>query len=145
MQPSQSESGLSKELPKRPDLLKVLCILSFIGSGLAFFTYTVISISFREFQIALEDLQLDLPQIDLIKNAGRGFYVSGLILYGSSLFGAIQMWKLRKAGFHFYTMAQALLLAHPYIFLGMEGFPWLPLIITTAFVMLYARNLKYMH
>jgi len=114
---------------QRPQLLTILCILTFIGSGLGAFSNLVVSLSY-----------------DMIKEMAESgsFYLVSFVAMFASLFGALQMWKLRKIGFHFYTSAQILLLLLPAIYMpGMEN-PFLNVIITAAFVILYAGNLKHM-
>jgi hypothetical protein len=122
-----------------------LCVLSFIGSGLAFFTYTMVSVSYEEFMVALQEADFQMPQMDLILGASKGFFISGLILYGASLTGALLMWRLRKIGFHFYTMSQLLIAIHPWLFLDMGPFPVLSLLFSVVFIILYGLHLKYMN
>ncbi len=141
MDPQQDQLNPPK---KRPELLTILCILSFIFGGLALLTYLTASLNFQEFRDALNNMNMDLPQFDALKKANQGFYLMGAILYAASLFGAIQMWQLRKSGFHFYLMAQLLIILHPYIFLKISGFPLLQIISTGIFIYLYSRHLKYM-
>jgi hypothetical protein len=133
-----------KPVRKRPELLSVLCILTFIGSGLAFFTYTVVSFSYEEFMSAMQEIDLNLPGIAELKTANRGFFIIGMILYGASLFGATRMWKMKKSGFHFYTMAQVLLLIQPYVYLKIQGFPVVQFLLSAIFIGLYAMNLNKM-
>ena len=129
---------------KRPDLLTALCIITFIGSGLGLFTYLLVTLSYDEFMNALQDVTLDLPGIDLIKNANKGFFIAGTVLFGASLFGALQMWKLKKAGFHFYVTAQVLLVLHPALFLKAPGIPYFQILFTLIFILLYGLHLKNM-
>ena len=133
------------ERRKRPQLLTILCILSFIFSGLAFFTFLTASTNFQEFKEAMKNMTMDMPYWEALKNAKQGFYVTGALLYGASLFGVIQMWNLRKSGFHFYLGAQVLLTIYPYIYLKIDYFPLLEMLTTAIFIFLYARNLRYMH
>jgi len=129
---------------KRPDLLTALCIMTFIGSGLGFLTYFLVTMSFDEFMNALQDVTIDLPGIDLIRNANKGFFLAGTVLFGASLYGAFQMWKLRKTGFHFYVTAQVLLVLHPVLFLKSPGIPYFQILFTLIFIILYGLHLKNM-
>ena len=54
------------------------------------------------------------------------------------------MLGLRKVGFHIYTVAQALLLVAPVLFVHLP-FDVGGLLVTVAFVLLYATFLKQMH
>ncbi|MCD4747483.1 MAG: hypothetical protein K8R58_14395, partial [Bacteroidales bacterium] len=98
---------------KRPDLLTVLCILTFIGSGIRAFSSFFISISYNEAITFWEETEFNIPEMEIIMSGGKGFFVTGFIFYTVALFGAIQMWKLKKIGFHLYTVAQILLLILP--------------------------------
>jgi hypothetical protein len=124
--------------------LTVLCILSFIGSGLAFFTYSMITLSYSDFMIALNESEFDMPQVEIIRQATKGFFVSGMLLYSGSLIGVSLMWRLRKSGFHFYTISQLLIALHPWIFLELEDFPFLSLLASAIFILLYGYHLRYM-
>jgi hypothetical protein len=142
----------NKEIPqdraqgkKRPELLTLLCIFTFIGSGLAAFSYFVVFISYEEFTKAFDELGMDMPEVDLILSAGKRFFLTGFILYGISLFGAIRMWRLKKSGFHFYTVAQVFILLLPNAMIISYQFSVLGLLVTVAFIVAYASQLKYMH
>lgn len=132
------------EPQKRPDLLTVLCVLTFIGSGLSFFSYLMFSMSFDSISEALYESEIDFPGIDVMLNTPISFYYSGTLLFGVSFYGAIKMWNLKKAGFHLYTASQILLLILQTIYLSQFGFPFLSVFITAIFVLLYTKNLKYM-
>lgn len=135
---------LPSEPQKRPDLLTVLCVLSFIGSGLSFFSYFMFSLSFDSISTVLTESEIDLPGMDMILNTPISFYYSGTLLFGVSLYGAIKMWNLKKVGFHLYTASQILLIILQTIYLNQYGFPYLSVFITAIYIFLYARNLAYM-
>jgi hypothetical protein len=130
---------------KRPATLTVLCIISFIGSGLAFFTYSMISLSYSEFMSALSETEFNMPQFELIRQASKGFFVSGMLLYAGSLAGISLMWRLKKAGFHFYTISQLLIAIQPWVFLKLDNFPLLSVMASVIFIFLYAYHLRYMN
>ena len=86
---------------KRPGLVSVLCILSFIGSGLGvlFSLLGVIGVG------ALFSFLENVPGMGdaLTGSGGVGFLVMNLVLNGGTLFGAIMMWKMKKMGFWIYA------------------------------------------
>jgi len=133
----------SKQKP-RPELLSVLCILTFIGSGLAVFSNLFIFMSFDEVLTIMEDYELGLPEFEMIMSGGKRFFITGFILYSISLIGAIQMWKLRKIGFHLYTVAQIFILLLPVVFIQAYQFSVISLLLTIAFILAYFSNLKFM-
>ncbi len=129
---------------KRSDLLTILCIFTFIGSGLAAFSNLFIYLSFDEMITIIEDYEVDIPGFDMMMSGGRRFFVTGFILYTLSWVGALQMWKLKKIGFHLYTGAQIFVLLLPVIMIPSYPFSIFSLLFTAVFVAGYAINLKFM-
>jgi hypothetical protein len=72
------------------------------------------------------------------------FFLIQAALYFLSLFGALQMFKLRKVGFHLYAVSQILLLIIPKVFIPVLPFPFFELLVSTVFIFLYYKNLKFM-
>lgn len=72
---------------KRPTFLTVLCILTFIGSGL------VILMSFAKKDPVIEEY-------------ASYYYWVTIALSVGTLFGAIQMWKLKKMGLYIWTLCE---------------------------------------
>lgn len=130
---------------QRPLLLTVLCILTFIGSGLGALSNFMITTSYEETMALMEESERKWPLIDMFVRAGYGFFLTGTILYSTSLLGAIQMWKLRKIGFHLYLVSQILIIVLPFLYISGYPFPYLDIIVTIIFVLLYARHLNIMH
>ena len=131
---------------KRPNLLTVLCILTFIGSGMNMFSSLVIASFYDIFvQIAQEFAEkFTLPGIDMLLEARPLFFLVSGICYAGSIVGAILMMRLKKAGFHVYTIFQILLVLAPMYFMHYSG-PGIPdLLFSALFVILYSMNLKYM-
>jgi hypothetical protein len=115
---------------QRPTFLTVLCILTFIGSGLG-----VLFSLFGIFGIGALD--------SFISNYGGVSTDTGimkpvliLIFSGASLYGAIMMWGLKKMGFYLYVVAQILIVAF--------GWSIMALIFALLFIILYGLNLKHL-
>lgn len=150
---------------KRPVLLTILCILSFVHS-----IYVILSemprlinpLQKEDFERIYELLfnienppaffskaigQFDVFVENAINNSSN-IALSTLVLYIISFSGVILMWNMKKVGFHFYTAAQILLLIIPFIFLGLNIFTLLSFIFsaffTVLFIVLYALNLNKM-
>tara|TARA_B100001758_G_C18229857_1_gene514782 strand:+ start:116 stop:559 length:444 start_codon:yes stop_codon:yes gene_type:complete len=86
------ENATSNDENKRPGFLTVLCILTFVGSGLGVLGGILGLIG----SSALASL---VPAGGtVIQTAG------GLVAAGLCLFGAIQMWGLKKQGFMLYLI-----------------------------------------
>lgn len=159
-----------QDRPKRPALLTVLCILTFIGSGwnvlsnlFSIFTSGMMTDSLHVEQYSEQAGELEsegLPSfmsgfmessvrvLQATAEHAREIAVLGLVLGLVSLSGAILMFQLRRSGFYFYTAAQILsLFILPYFagfsMLVVLGMLWGGLM-TAIFVILYAFTLKYM-
>jgi hypothetical protein len=132
------------EQKKRPQLLTILCILTFVGSGSGVAGFLMVSVNFESTMEALKVIYANIPEAFVLLNAPREFFVISLFLSVFSLLGAIMMWNLTKTGFHIYTSAQLISLIIPLIYFGGETNPLLNIMLTALFVYLYARNLPYM-
>ncbi len=129
---------------KRSDLLTVLCILTFIGSGLASFSNLFIYLSYEDMLVIVDEYEIEVPGFDMMMSGGRRFFITGFILYTFSWVGALQMWKLRKMGFHLYTGAQLFILILPVAMIESYQFSLFSLLFTATFIAGYAINLKFM-
>lgn len=138
------EEQTQNATPTRPQLLTILCILTFIGSGLSTFSYLVFSAYHSEMLDLMGIYYADMPELNYFINAPRTFFVFSFIFSATTLAGAILMWNLRKTGFHVYTVSQLISLALPYIYFSGDVNPMLNIMLTALFVYLYARNLQYM-
>ena len=114
---------------QRPVFLTVLCILTFIATGLMllFGLIGLVGLS------ALESLSQYMP-VDADEGIIRSIIT--LVLVAASLYGAIQMWKLQKLGFYIYAGANVIMLV--------IGFSIFGLVITAAFLVMYYLNFKVM-
>lgn len=137
--PSKPSAG------KRSDLLTILCILSFIGSGLATFSNLVLMLTYDELGPMLEEMDFDFDAFKLILSGGKSFFISGFFLSVISLVGVSGMWRLKKVGFHLYAASQLFLLILPVV--SIDGIPFsIPgLLVTAAFIFGYFTQLKQMH
>lgn len=128
---------------KRPQLLTFLCILSFIGSGLG--SVSNLFVYFNH-ELILEMLQEEAFQaleynFEMFAKVNRNYFIISGLLQIISFNGVRFMWKLRRAGFHLYAIAQLLMLivSTIYIYKPMDTFPMFDLLLTTVFILLYLR------
>ena len=141
-----------KEENTRPELLKILCILTFIGSGLSlvsnlimFMTIDIVREYFEKGMFDFLEENMDLSALEILVSINSIYFLLQALLFALAIYGAYIMWNLRKLGFHFYVIAQIILLILPQIFLPGLPFPTFELIISAIFVTLYAKNLQYMN
>jgi len=111
------------------------------------FSSLMIAAFFEPFQVIAADLaeKFTLPGLDIMLNATPVFFLASGLLYIGSLTGALLMWKLRKTGFHTYTIAQILLLIAPVYFLKLPSPSILDLVLSGLFIILYSTQLKSMN
>ena len=120
----------------RPTFLTILCILSFIGSGLGILGSLLLL-------VGAGAIMSYLGSMGGATGAGSmGYVIALLILSGASLFGAIQMWKLKKMGFFVYAGASVVGIILPLVF-GL-GFSAVGAIVPIAFIVMYYLNVKHM-
>ena len=132
--------------PERPKLLNILCILTFIGSGMNFISSLMIALFYDQFTILVEEISksFHLPGMELMLEGQSIFFAVSALVYAGCIAGAILMWRLKKADFHVYTIFQILLILSPMYFLHLSGPSFLDLILSGTFIILYSSNLKYM-
>jgi hypothetical protein len=134
---------------KRPELLTILCILTFVGSGSSFVANGFLYLMFDQVKEIIgqqEELSFLGSEINLsfLLEIKPVFFFIQAALYFLSVMGAYQMFKLRKVGFHLYAVSQILLLIIPKVFIPVLPFPFFELVVSTVFIFLYYKNLKFM-
>lgn len=140
--PQAGQPGVSK----RPVLLTVLCILTFIGSGMNLFSSLTTALAFDTIMPLLMEVaeKLKLPGVEILAMTTPGYLAGNALLYAGSVTGAVLIMKLRKTGFHIYTISQVLLLIFPMYFYKLPS-PGIPdLLFTGIFVTLYGSQLRIM-
>ncbi len=146
MEINSEANNILEQQTKIPQFLKVICILTFIGSGLAIISNFFYSIFYDTILNILSQQEDDFLKktYEALSVITREFYIANFFLSTLSLVGAIMMFKLKKIGFHFYTVANLLMLGLP-IFLLHESFNFFNLMfITGPFILMYGMHLKYM-
>ncbi|MDY0103939.1 MAG: hypothetical protein RBS07_13475 [Lentimicrobium sp.] len=131
---------------KRPPGLTLLCILTFIGSGISVISSIFIVLAYDLIPLAAE--QSPVPNIEemiqLVLTAGKEFFMVMGLLYALSLLGAIYMWKLSKKGFHIYTSAQLVMLIVPLLMIKGYQTPFTTVLLTASFILAYGLNSRIM-
>ncbi len=123
---------------KRPDLLSALCILTFLGSGFAFFGYFFASLFFDK----ASELIIKYSSWHSTDAISPLYFTTLMALYAVSLSGAIRLWKLHKDGFFIYSGAQIIILILPVVWINKDAFSVTNLIFTGIFILGYALNWK---
>jgi len=122
---------------KRPTFLTVLCILTFIGSGLGLLGSILMMVGVG----ALSNMLGGMGGGAL--DGGTAYFGVSALLAAGSLYGALQMWKQKKMGFYLYTVSNVVLAILPMVWLG-AAFGAMGLVVPIIFIVLYGLNLKHM-
>jgi hypothetical protein len=139
-----------EQMVKRPQLLALLLIFSMVNGVISsmsnFILFSVIDVIKESFSAddTMNVLGMEI-KMSLFLNTDKKFFLYQGILYAVSFLGALLMWKYRRAGFHYYTVSQILLLIVATLYLPGMPFPFVDLMLTGIFVYVYAKNLHLMH
>jgi hypothetical protein len=134
---------------RRPTFLTVLCILTFIGSGFSILS-NAMWIFMGKYMASMQmsgPFQTEQMQetIRIMGETASWKYLILVLLYLTSLMGAIFMLYLKKLGFHLYTAAQVLLLFLPSLLIFKQFKPDLySLFFTVLFIVFYGIHYKFM-
>ena len=132
---------------KRPRSLSVLCILTFVFTGLGILSSLITPLTADiviEFMKASPSYDEETMGESLrVIGAGWGYYLTTLVFTLGSLTGAILMWNQKKLGFHFYASSNLLIMVVPMLFLNIT-ISWFAIFFAIAFISFYAFHLKFM-
>jgi len=144
---------------ERPQFLKILCILSFVASGLLLLIYAIGTLSLRMNEEIIGTFWNEVIKVQpVLENVDPIIFfhefgmlcIYSLILNVISLIGIIMMWRLNKIGFYIYVFAE---ITANFLSLnlntGEQNQPYsglvLPILIDLIFIGLYFMNLKHMN
>lgn len=127
--------------------LHVVLVLSIIGSGMQLLSNFVMGAFGPWVMAAYQGMASSMPDevsimYETLFNTPRAMFVCLAVLYSISLAGVILMWRLRKSGFHLYTLAQLLILVVPVLFMGRTYIAMGDIMLTVLFVAYYFFALK---
>lgn len=141
--------------PERPEMLKIVCILSYIGIGLMLLFGILCTFSFALSQETIDEIWPKIiesnPALEPLDPTAF-FHTIGImglvfILFNlGSLAGVMMMWNLNKKGFFIYLAAEIIINFIPFD-MGQEkgaGGYIMNILIDGIFIALYAVNLKHM-
>jgi hypothetical protein len=136
----------------RPTGLIVLCVLTFIGSGLSALGQFVV-FGFHDMMLEVSHSmaatmggafgQMYEQSAKIIISTPAYVYLINAICYLTSLIGAAIMLCMKRIGFHIYVLSQVLLIVLPFVLTKMWG-GWFPLFSTILFIGLYGIFYKKM-
>lgn len=154
-----TENQPAEETPKRPQFLTVLCILTWIGSGLAFISAIYTFFTVDASAAMLENMNMGgadptgmMGSVHEAMQKAVENKVPNLLVNTICpllcVFGAIQMWQLKKTGYFIYIAGEIVPPIAAFVLggggmlgsLGAAG----ALVIAIIWIVLYGLNLKHM-
>jgi hypothetical protein len=158
------DEHILEEPRKMPEMINVLSILTFIGSGLVILVQLYYFTAAKKIYDASMAGQEKIDQAPAFVRSMQGSDPIGVIqrTYDNRvpigllnlvaavlcIIGAMQMRKLKKTGFYIYLIGEVLPLLVTYIFIGaaaLSGIGLLfSLLFTALFIILYATQIKYL-
>ena len=163
MEYQENYDFMQKEPERRPEMLTVLCILSFINAvynGIVNF----ISFAFYDSFVALleqmrngegmfeemaeqvgDNWETMTDAASLAFSVGKAYYFIEMLLFIASFIGVFMMWRMQKKGFHVYAISQILMLITASIFVISKvggGFPLSSVLMTVLFILMYLGHYK---
>jgi len=146
------ENNIGEVVEKRPTGLTVLCILTFIGSGVMLFSYFVSYALYNTIPNTMlmlaESMGGTIGKIyedaaDIFINTPKSSFLLMTLPSLFSIVGAAIMLNMRKLGFHLYVVGQILVVGFPVLLLKSE-FSIGGLFFAFLFIALYAIFFKKM-
>jgi hypothetical protein len=136
----------------RPTFLTVLCILTWIGSGLGLIS-GIIGILGAS---ALEGIDTGNGTLNASMENAKMIQYASLVCIILCIIGSVMMWQMKKTGFYLYLVGELAPLALSFLMLGsigaasglgggvMAAAGAIAAIFPIAFVIMYGLNLKHM-
>ncbi len=131
---------MNEKTGKRPAFLSALCILTFIGSGVAFLAYFAAALFFDKTQ----EIIIRLSSWHSAAAVSPLFFTILMTLYALSLTGAIRMWKLHRDGLFLYLFSQLAILFLPALWIDWQAFSVTNAIFTLIFIVGYGVHRKWL-
>jgi hypothetical protein len=125
----------------RPAFLSALCILTFIGSGISFLGYFIVSLFFNE----ASEIIIKYSAWHSTEAVSPLYFTALMAMAAVSLTAAIRMWKLHRDGYYLYLISQMIILFLPVICIGLQAFSVTNAIFTAIFIIGYRINRKYLN
>jgi hypothetical protein len=135
-----------------PSFLKVLCILTWVGSGIGLIT-GIIGLMATS---SVSSLDYGNSTVNSALGAANTIQYVNLICVILCIVGAVMMWQLKKAGFFIYIVGELVPLIASLILLGglssvagpfggaMAAGAFIGALFPIAFIVMYALNLKHL-
>ena len=128
-------------------MLRILLVLSIIYGAMMFFSGLTMAVALPSLDTLYRANPSLLPDTlftmwERMAAVPRLLYAGMAALSLMSVVGCVLMWNIRRSGFHFYAIAQLLMLVLPLLFLGTGYLGLGDVMFTALFLLVYYLQLK---
>lgn len=123
----------------RPFLLSILCISIFVYAGFLAILF-LLAIIFNQW---VTNTMIDFfPEKILTNGLVLAISILGLVVNGTSVIGAMNLWKLRKVGFYLYLISSLVFILVPFLIGYGNNYSAIIQILFILLIALFLKKLK---
>lgn len=149
-----SDNEPNRQEPQSPQshhqlvMFRSVLVLSMIGSGISCLSNLMSGLMIGPIRTIYERGLVEVPEAmqpyyeSMLYDMPTSFFIISGILNGISLAGVILMWRLRKHGFHYYSIAQLLLIVTALLLVGRAAIGIGDIMFTLLFIGFYYMALR---
>lgn len=126
-----------------PVFFYIMLVLSMVNAGMTFFSSIILGFAAPTIVEMNNDGTLPISEkfsvaVDSLSQMPQYYFFITALFWALSFYGALAMWKLRKTGFHCYTLAQLIILLLTVVILGKAYVALGDVMFTILFIAYYA-------
>ncbi|MBR4804596.1 MAG: hypothetical protein IK032_08165 [Bacteroidales bacterium] len=126
-----------------PVFFYIMLVLSMVNAGMTFFSSIILGFAAPTIVEMNNDGTLPISEkfsvaVDSLSRIPQYYFFITALFWALSFYGALAMWKLRKTGFHCYTLAQLIILLLTVVILGKANLSLGDVMFTILFIAYYA-------
>lgn len=126
-----------------PVFFYIMLVLSMVNAGMTFISSIILGFAAPSIVEMNNNGTLPISEVfsvavDSLSQMPQYYFFITALFWALSFYGALAMWKLRKTGFHCYTLAQLIILLLTAVILGKAYVALGDIMFTILFILYYA-------
>lgn len=126
-----------------PVFFYIMLVLSMVNAGMTFISSIILGFAAPSIVEMNNNGTLPISEVfsvtvDSLSRIPQYYFFITALFWALSFYGALAMWKLRKTGFHCYTLAQLIILLLTVVILGKANLSLGDVMFTILFIVYYA-------
>lgn len=126
-----------------PMFFYIMLVLSMVNAGMTFISSIILGFAAPSIVEMNNNGTLPISEVfsvavDSLSRIPQYYFFITALFWALSFYGALEMWKLRKTGFHCYTLAQLIILLLTVVILGKANLSLGDVMFTILFIVYYA-------